>query len=243
MLIIGKCLLNGFGDSTGKEVIARAIHHGSPRAAGPFIPVNCSAIPADLAESTLFGHRRGAFTGADRDRPGYFELADGGTLFLDEVGDMPLDIQAKILRVLEDGQILPLGDTAEKKVDVRVVAATNVDLETGIEAGTFRQDLYFRLARFPIRVPPLRERRGDIPLLARHFLRLFAAEMGLPPPPLDETALEKLSSYDFPGNVRELKNIVERAVIESNGGQVQSEHLHLFCSSNRPHRRRCHRGQ
>ncbi len=148
---------------TGKELIARAIHHGSPRASGPFIPVNCSAIPTDLAESMLFGHLRGAFTGADRDRPGYFELANGGTLFLDEVGDMSLDIQAKMLRVLEDGHMLPLGSTEEKHVDVRVVAATNVDLEDSIEAGTFRQDLFFRLARFLVRVPPLRERREDIP--------------------------------------------------------------------------------
>ena len=213
---------------TGKELVARAIHHGSPRATNPFITVNCSAIPHDLAESTLFGHLRGAFTGADRDRPGYFELADKGTLFLDEVGDMPLDLQAKMLRVLEDGGIQPLGSTREKHVDVRVVAATNVDLEAGIDAGTFRQDLYFRLARFPVRVPPLRERREDIPLLTQHFLRLFAVEMGLQLPGITDEALNMLKIYEFPGNVRELKNIVERAVIESDGLDVCPEHLHFF---------------
>ncbi|MBI1925294.1 sigma-54-dependent Fis family transcriptional regulator [Candidatus Poribacteria bacterium] len=164
---------------TGKELIARAIHFGGPRAKGPFIPLNCSAIPHELAESTLFGHIKGAFTGATTDRKGYFELANGGTLFLDEIGDMPLELQAKFLRVLEDGVFAPVGGAQQKQVDVRVVAATNADLQAKIAEGTFREDLYYRLARFPVKVPPLRERKEDIPLLAEHFLRLFATEMGM----------------------------------------------------------------
>ena len=213
---------------TGKELIARAIHHGSPRSSGPFVPVNCSAIPAELAESTLFGHTKGAFTGADRDRVGYFELADGGTLLLDEIGDMPLDLQTKLLRVLEDGIILSIGSTTEKKVNVRVLAATNANLETDINTGKFRQDLYFRIARFPVQLPPLRERSEDITLLAHHFLHLFAAEMGLRAPKIHSDTLHMLQTYNFPGNVRELKNIIERAVIESNGQTVHPKHLHLL---------------
>jgi DNA-binding NtrC family response regulator len=212
---------------TGKELIARAIHHGSSRSSGPFIPVNCAAIPGDLAESMLFGHARGAFTGADRDRAGAFELADGGTLFLDEVGDMPLGVQAKLLRVLEDGWVLPLGAARGRRMDVRVLAATNRDLQTDTASGRFRQDLYYRLARFPVHIPPLRERREDIPLLARHFLDLFAAEMGVAPPPLPTETLAALQAYDFPGNIRELKNIIERALIESGGADLRPEHLHL----------------
>lgn len=215
-------------NGTGKELVARAIHYGSPRSSGPFIPVNCSAIPADLAESILFGHVRGAFTGADSDRTGYFELADGGTLFLDEVGDIPAPIQAKLLRVLEDGGILPVGGALEKHVDVRVLSATNADLEAAVGTGAFRQDLYFRLAGFPVEVPPLRERREDISLLSRHFLSIFAAEMGLEPPPLSPEALSPLETYSFPGNIRELKNILERALIESGGTEIRPEHLHFF---------------
>ena len=213
---------------TGKELVARAIHYGSPRSDGPFVPVNCSAIPSDLAESMLFGHMRGAFTGADKNRVGYFALADGGTLFLDEVGDMPADIQAKLLRVLEDGMVLPVGAVEAVRVDVRVLAATNTDLHAGIQAGAFRQDLYFRLARFPVAVPPLRERREDIPLLARHFVRMFAAEMGMDPLPVSPEALAALEGYGFPGNVRELKNIIERALIESGGAEIRPAHLHFF---------------
>ena len=217
-------------NGTGKELIARAVHHNSPRASGPFVPVNCSAIPQELAESILFGHVRGAFTGADRDRTGYFELADGGTLFLDEIGDMSPDVQAKLLRVLEDGGVLPVGGAIEKRVDVRVLAATNADLQAAIASGDFRQDLYFRLARFPVAVPPLRERRDDIPLLAQHFIAMFAAEMGLEPAPLSPEALNALEAYDFPGNVRELKNILERALIESGGREIRPEHVHLLLS-------------
>ena len=220
VLIVGE-------SGTGKELVARAIHHGSPRASGPSIPVNCPTSPSELAESMLFGHVRGAFTGADRDRPGSFVLADGGTLFLDEIGDMSSEIQAKLLRVLEDGLVFPVGASRETRVDVRVVAATNSDLQAAMSEGTFRQDLYYRLARFPIVVPPLRERREDIPLLARHFLRMFATEMGREAPELNPEALAILESYAFPGNVRELKNTVERALIESGGGEICPEHLHL----------------
>jgi len=190
--------------------------------------VNCSAIPAELFESTLFGHLKGAFTGATSDHKGCFEQADGGTLFLDEIGDMPLALQAKLLRVLEAGHLVPLGGTQEKSVEVRVVAATNAELQPELAAGKFRQDLYFRLARFTIEVPPLRERREDIPLLADHFLGLLAREMGMPKPRLRPEALASLERYDYPGNVRELKNLIERALIESGGGEVGSGHLHFL---------------
>ena len=213
---------------TGKELVARAIHFESPRARGPFVPVNCSAIPGELAESVLFGHVRGAFTGAMQDREGEFILADGGTLFLDEVGDMPLELQAKLLRVLEDSVVTPIGSTQGKQVDVRIVAATNTDLQQKIDARAFREDLYFRLARFRVEVPPLRARVEDIPILAEHFLKLFATEMVLATPSLSDAALEALMSYHFPGNVRELKNIIEEAIIESGGLDFQPKHLHFF---------------
>jgi len=216
---------------TGKELIARAIHYGGPRAKGPFIPVNCSAIPPDLAESTLFGHVRGAFTGANTDRKGYFELANGGTLFLDEIGDMPLELQAKLLRVLEDGCVIPVGGMYEKHVDVRILAATNVDIQTKIRENAFREDLYYRLAVFTVIVPPLRDRKEDIPLLAHHFLKVFAAEMGMEMPPLSQDGFAVLESYHFPGNVRELKNIIERALIESGGARIQPQHLRFIHTS------------
>jgi DNA-binding NtrC family response regulator len=212
---------------TGKELIARAIHFGSARCDGPFVPVNCAAIPRELVESALFGHLKGAFTGADADREGYFEMADQGALFLDEVGDMPLDLQAKLLRVLEDGQVWRVGAKEGRTVEVRVLAATNADLQERIQAESFRQDLYFRLARFAVEAPPLRERKEDIPLLAQHFLKLFAGEMGREAPELGPEVLEILSSYAFPGNVRELKNIIERALIESSGGEIRPQHLHF----------------
>jgi DNA-binding NtrC family response regulator len=216
---------------TGKELVARAIHFGSTRSKGPFIAVNCVAIPEELAESILFGHVRGAFTGATMDRKGYFELADGGTLFLDEIGDMPASLQAKLLRVLEDGRVTPLGATKEKQVDVRIVAATNVNLSAQIRTAAFRQDLYFRLAQFLVEVPPLRNRREDIPQLAAHFVRLFAEEMGLPEAQLDPSYLKALSAHDFPGNVRELKNVIERSLIESGGRTLRPDHLLI---SNKP---------
>jgi DNA-binding NtrC family response regulator len=213
---------------TGKELVARAVHHHSPRASGPFIPVNCVAIPAELAESLFFGHSKGAFTGATADRKGWFELADGGTLFLDEIGDMPAALQAKLLRVLEDGAVTPVGSTASRQVDVRVLSATNADLSTKISSGGFRQDLFFRLARYTIHTPPLRERQEDLPLLATHFLTLFSTEMGLTPPTLGHEALSALARHPFPGNVRELKNVMERALILSGGGPILPGHLQLL---------------
>ena len=220
-------LING-ESGTGKELIARAIHFGGDRGEGPFVPVNCAALPRELAESLLFGHSKGAFTGADSDKVGYFEMADQGTLFLDELGEMPLELQAKLLRVLEDGEVQRIGEKKGRKVDVRVVAATNVEMQEHIREGGFRQDLYFRLARFTVTAPPLRDRREDIPLLADHFLRLFAEEMGREVPVFSVEALALLQGYHFLGNVRELKNIVERALIESMGGQIRPEHLHLL---------------
>lgn len=212
---------------TGKELIARAIHYGSDRAKGPFVPVNCSAVPHDLADSLFLGHIKGSFTGASDDRAGYFELADGGTLFLDEIGDMPLDLQAKLLRVLEDRQVLPVGGRREKSIDVRVLSATNANLESEIQKGGFRQDLYYRLASFPVSIPPLRDRKEDLPLLVKHFLALFGTEMGVHGATMSDDALSVLETYHFPGNIRELKNVVERALIESGGQTILPEHLHL----------------
>jgi transcriptional regulator with GAF, ATPase, and Fis domain len=212
---------------TGKELIARAIHFGSWLREGPFVPVNCASLPGELADSLLFGHIKGAFTGADQDREGYFEMAHGGTLFLDELGEMALELQAKLLRVLEDGEVWRVGARQGRQVDVRVVAATNADVERRIQEGRFRQDLYFRVARFTVVAPPLRERREDIPLLAQHFLQLFVAEMGRDAPALSPEAHQSLSAYSFPGNVRELKNIIERALLESRGATVEPRHLHF----------------
>ncbi|MEP6670839.1 MAG: sigma-54 dependent transcriptional regulator [Chthoniobacter sp.] len=219
---------------TGKELVARAIHHGSPRAGAPFIPVNCVAIPSELAESMLFGHLKGSFTGATSDRKGWFELADGGTLFLDEIGDMPATLQAKLLRVLEDGEITPVGAAQSRRVDVRVISATNADLSARIATGTFRQDLYFRLARFIVQTPPLRERPEDIPLLCAHFLRLFSEEMGMAPPALAPDALDWFSTYSFPGNVRELKNLIERALIASGGKSIERKHVQVSVGPSAP---------
>jgi len=219
---------------TGKELIARAIHFGSSRSQRPFIVVNCSAIPRELAESILFGHVRGAFTGAHVIQKGYFERADGGTLFLDEIGDMPLELQPKLLRVLEDGTFIPIGATEVKRTDVRVLSATNQDLRNGIAQKGFRQDLYFRLAQFTVLVPPLRNRPEDIPLLVDHFMEMFSAEMGKTCPNISNEALDELKSYSFPGNVRELKNIIEHAFISSGGASIQPEHLHLLDDPDTP---------
>lgn len=212
---------------TGKELVARAIHYGSSRAPEPFVPINCSAVPPDLVESTLFGHVKGSFTGAIADRKGCFEVADGGTLFLDEIGDMPPAMQAKLLRVLEDSVITPVGSAKEHRVDVRILAATNADIERKIGESSFRADLYYRIAAYTIHVPPLRDRREEIPLLASHFASLYAGEMGVPTPRLHPAAIEALKSHPFPGNVRELKNVIERAMIESGGDEIRSEHV--FC--------------
>ena len=215
-----------FGENgTGKELVARNIHAQSLRAAGPFVEVNCAAIPEELIESELFGHTRGAFTGAQAAKKGKFELADGGTLFLDEVGDMTLKTQAKVLRVLQEQKLEPVGGTGSVTVDVRVIAATNKNLEEEIRRGTFREDLYFRLNVIPFRVPALRDRRQDIPLLARHFLAAISDEYGKRPKQLAPEALEALVAQPWPGNVRELRNTIERLVIMTAGDRIESRHL------------------
>lgn len=196
---------------TGKELIARAIHYNGPRRDHRFLAQNCAALSETLLESELFGHRKGAFTGATSEKKGLFELADGGTVFLDEVGDMSVAMQAKLLRVLQEGEIRPVGATETRKVDFRLIAATNKDLDAEVRAGRFRQDLYFRLRVFPIRVPPLRERREDIPALAQHFLSRFSREMGKDIAGITAAALDLVAGYPFPGNVRELENELERA--------------------------------
>jgi two-component system nitrogen regulation response regulator NtrX len=215
-----------FGENgTGKELVARNIHLQSLRAQGPFVEVNCAAIPEDLIESELFGHTRGAFTGALASKKGKFELADGGTLFLDEVGDMTLKTQAKVLRVLQEHKVEPVGGTASVAVDVRVIAATNKRLEEEIRKGTFREDLFFRLNVIPFRVAPLRERREDVPLLARHFVAQISAEYGRRPKELTPDALDALAAHAWPGNIRELRNTIERLVIMSPGERIEARHL------------------
>ncbi len=220
----GRALI--FGENgTGKELVARAIHAGSLRASGPFVEVNCAAIPEELIESELFGHVKGAFTGALAARKGKFELADGGTLFLDEIADMSLKTQAKVLRALQEQRIEPVGGAGSVEVDVRVIAATNKDLEEEIREGRFREDLFFRLNVIPFRVPPLRERREDVPLLARHFMELLSAEHGRRPRSLAPEALAALAQLPWPGNVRELRNIIERLVIMTPGDTIERRHL------------------
>jgi transcriptional regulator with GAF, ATPase, and Fis domain len=201
----------------GKELIAAAVHYRSRRRAQLFVTQNCAAMPDNLLESELFGHLKGSFTGAHEDKKGLFEIADGGTLFLDEATEMPLSLQSKLLRALQEGEIRPIGANHEKKVDVRIVAATNRNLEKEVAEGRFREDLYYRLNVFPIRVPPLRERREDIPVLAEHFLKRYATELGKPAAGFSQQAMELLQAYDFPGNVRELQNEVQRLVIQLEG--------------------------
>jgi len=210
-------------NGTGKELVARAIHALSPRARGPFVEVNCAAIPSELIESELFGHMKGSFTGAFADRAGKFELADDGTLFLDEIGDMSLSAQAKALRALEEGVISRVGSGRTVPVDVRVVAATNKDLTAEIAAGRFREDLLYRLNVVPIEVPPLRARRGDIPQLIEHFADQLTEQAGLQPKRFDPDAVKRLAAYDWPGNIRELRNAVERLLILANGPVVTGE--------------------
>jgi formate hydrogenlyase transcriptional activator len=206
---------------TGKELIARAIHSRSSRAQGPLVCVNCAALSPGLIASELFGHERGAFTGATQRRVGRFELAVGGTLFLDEIGDLPLDLQVALLRVLQDQQFERVGGSRTLRSDARVIAATNRDLRASVAAGTFREDLYYRLSVFPIVLPPLRERRDDIPALVEHFGRLHAARRGLRYVGVEPAGLEAMMAYDWPGNVRELGNVVERAMILSTGGPLR----------------------
>jgi transcriptional regulator with GAF, ATPase, and Fis domain len=206
---------------TGKELVAREIHSRSRRRERPMIRVNCASIPKELYESEFFGHAKGAFTGALKDRAGRFEAADGGTLFLDEVGEIPLELQSKLLRVLQEKQYERVGEDKTRHVDVRIIAATNRDLKREVESGRFRQDLYYRLNVFPIEVAPLRDRKEDIPALATHFLELSAKKLNVPKPGLTQANLLKLQSYDWPGNVRELQNVIERAVIIAQKGVLQ----------------------
>jgi len=225
----GRVLITG-ENGTGKELVARGIHQQSLRSAGPFVEVNCAAIPEELIESELFGHTKGSFTGAVSSRKGKFEIADGGTLFLDEIGDMTLKTQAKVLRALQEQKIEPVGGAASVSVDVRVIAATNKNLEDEIRKGAFRDDLYFRLNVIPIYVIPLRERRFDIPMLVRHFSREYAAEYGRHIKDYSPGAMEVLVAHDWPGNVRELRNMVERLVIMAKGDVVQVSDLGVLRS-------------
>jgi two-component system, NtrC family, response regulator AtoC len=218
-------VLIGGESGTGKELVARAIHSNSPRARAAFIAVNCGAIPANLLESELFGHRKGAFTDASRDRKGLFEEATGGTLFLDEIGELPLNLQVKLLRVLQEGEIRRLGESQDTKVDVRVVAATARDLADEVKRGAFREDLYYRLNVFALHLPALRDRREDIPLLVEHFLARMKARMGLHISEVTAEALRILVAYDWPGNVRELENTMERAIVLAEGPAIDVDSL------------------
>ncbi len=205
---------------TGKELIARALHRLSPRSGRPMIKVNCAALPPNLIESELFGHEKGAFTGAITSKIGKFELADGGTLFLDEIGEMPLDLQPKILRALQEGEIEKVGGQGHQMVDVRIIAATNRQLEKEVAKGKFREDLFYRLNVFPVHAPPLRERMDDIPLLVRFLAEKLSKKLGKPITDIPQKVLDKLANYDFPGNVRELENLIERAIITSRGAKL-----------------------
>jgi DNA-binding NtrC family response regulator len=212
---------------TGKELFARALHALGPRADGPFVAINCAAIPETLLETELFGHEKGAFTGAAARKPGRFEIAHRGTLFLDEIGDLPLGLQAKILRALEEKRFERVGGNASIHVDVRVVAATNRNLKAGVAARRFREDLYFRLSVFPIMIPPLRERPGDVAILAHHFVDRFWRDLNKKPLVLSPAAIDELRAYSWPGNVRELQNCIERAVILCDGDTILPRHLNL----------------
>ncbi len=210
---------------TGKELVARLIHDESERARGPFIPVNCGAIPENLLESELFGYTRGAFTGADRDKPGLFEAASGGTLLLDEIGDMPVTLQVKLLRVLQESEIRRLGDTRARTVDVRLVTSTNKDLEEEVRLGDFRRDLFYRIAVVPIHLVPLRQRRDEIPLLVTHFIEQYNRKLKLDMRGIESDAMRLLLEYPWPGNVRELENTIERAMVLSDGPKINPDDL------------------
>ncbi|HTU02331.1 MAG TPA: sigma 54-interacting transcriptional regulator, partial [Candidatus Sulfotelmatobacter sp.] len=216
---------------TGKEIVARAIHHASARADGPFVAINCAALPETLVESELFGHEKGAFTGADKQKPGRFELAAGGTLLLDEVGELPPSVQAKLLRILQEHEFQRVGGTTTLQADVRLIAATNKSLKQAVEEGRFREDLYYRLNVFSVHLPPLRERGEDILLLAAHFMRQLGSRIGKGEPGLNPDAQSLLLSYSWPGNIRELENAIERALILSEGGLLTAAHLGLVAPS------------
>ena len=221
---------------TGKELVAREIHCRSSRSDRPLIKVNCAAIPRELYDSEFFGHTKGSFTGALRDRVGRFELADGGTLFLDEIGEIPLDLQSKLLRVLQEGELERVGDELTRNVDVRIIAATNRDLKAESEAKRFRSDLYYRLSVFPIEMPPLAERKEDIPLLAEHFLSQLARKLGRPAPRLTMANVQELQRYDWPGNVRELQHVLERALITAKSGKLRPNLNNRATENERPNR-------
>jgi len=227
-LELGICFLDTadmYGPHINEELIAKAIHANSPRRDRAFIPVNTGAVPSELLESTLFGHERGAFTSAVAAKKGLFEVADGGTLFLDEIGTMGMDMQAKILRVLQDRRFMHLGGTSEIQVDVRIVAATNVNLQQAVKEGRFREDLFYRLNVICLDLPPLRNRKQDIPLLAAHFLKFYAEENGFEPRQLSAETLRLLMDYEWPGNVRELENAIERGVVLSTGASITPDLL------------------
>src|SRR5262245_38924558 len=206
---------------TGKELLARELHRRSPRSRRPFVKVNCSAIPREIFESEFFGHTRGAFTGAVRERPGRFQTADGGTIFLDEIGDLPVELQPKLLRVLQECEYERVGEDGTRKVDVRVIAATNRNLGDEVRARRFRQDLFYRLNVFPLELPPLRARKDDIPQLAAHTIARVSKRHRVPAPPLTPEDVDRLQQYDWPGNIRELQNVIERAVILSKGVRLR----------------------
>jgi DNA-binding NtrC family response regulator len=210
---------------TGKELFARVIHHNSTRRDMPFVPINCSAIPETLLETELFGHVRGAFTGAVATKKGILEEAEGGTVFLDEIGDMSMALQAKLLRVIEDQIIRPVGSTKGTKVDIRLVSATNKDLRAAVRAGTFREDLYYRINVIALQIPPLRERKEDIDALVRYYLRRYANDLGKPTKEISPEAMDILMNYEWAGNVRELQNVMERAILISDGDLIKPEHL------------------
>ena len=211
----------------GKDMIARAIHHHSPRSDRPFVKINCTALPENLMESELFGYEKGAFTGANTTKPGKFEQADTGTVFLDEIGDVPGSIQVKLLRILQEREFERLGSNKTRHIDVRVLAATNVDLRAALEQGTFREDLYYRLNVLPINIPPLRDRKEDIPFLANHFIRKFQKDLGSPVESISEGAMERLLGYHWPGNVRELENVIERSMVLASGKVLEAADIKL----------------
>ena len=211
----------------GKDMIARAIHHHSPRTDRPFVKINCTALPENLMESELFGYEKGAFTGANASKPGKFEQADTGTVFLDEIGDVPGSIQVKLLRILQEREFERLGSNKTRHIDVRVLAATNVDLRAALEQGTFREDLYYRLNVLPINIPPLRDRKEDIPFLVSHFIKKLRKDLGSPVESISDAAIERLLGYHWPGNVRELENVIERSMVLAGGKVLEASDIKL----------------